>query len=83
MRHVPDQPVGERAFGRDTEWHDHGLVFAQENGRPIDPSADYAAWGRLLVAAGVRPARLHDARHTGATVMRTLGVPDRVRPTRA
>lgn len=28
-------------------------------------------------AAGVREARLHDARHTAATVILILGVPDR------
>ena len=59
-------------------WEDHGLVFCQPNGRPIDPSADHRAWRALLDAAGVRQARLHDARHTAATVMLTLGVPPRV-----
>jgi len=53
-------------------------VFAQPNGRPIDPRSDHRAWRDLLSAAGVRPARLHDARHTAATVMLTLGVPARV-----
>lgn len=59
-------------------WEDHGLVFAQVNGRPIDPSADYKAWRELLVAAGVRRARLHDARHTAATLLLQQGVPARV-----
>ena len=59
-------------------WEDHGLVFAQPNGRPIDPSGDLRAWGELLKAAGVRPVRLLDARHTAATMMLTLGVPARV-----
>lgn len=59
-------------------WEDHGLVFAQPNGLPIDPRADHRAWRRLLADAGVRPARLHDARHTAATVMLTLGIPPRV-----
>ncbi|MGH3548351.1 MAG: tyrosine-type recombinase/integrase, partial [Pseudonocardiaceae bacterium] len=34
-------------------------------------------WKQLLEAAGVRDARLHDARHTAATVLLELGVPDR------
>ena len=59
-------------------WEDHGLVFCQPTGRPIDPRSDHRAWRSLLVDAGVRPARLHDARHTAATVMLTLGVPARV-----
>ncbi|MEU7807894.1 site-specific integrase [Micromonospora chalcea] len=55
-----------------------GLVFAQPNGRPIDPRADWAAWKQLCRAAGVREARLHDARHTAASVLLAQGVPARV-----
>ena len=50
-------------------WEDHDLVFVQPSGRPIDPSADWAAWKALLRSAGVRDARLHDARHTAATLL--------------
>ncbi len=59
-------------------WDDHGLVFAQPNGRPIDPRSDHRQWQALIQRAGVPPARLHDARHTAATVMLSLGVPARV-----
>jgi integrase len=59
-------------------WEDHGLVFAQVNGRPIDPGADWKAWKALLRAAGLRDARLHDARHTAATLLLTQHVPARV-----
>ena len=52
-------------------------MFAQPNGRPIDPTMDRTEWKRLLVDAGVRDARLHDARHTAATVLLLLGVPER------
>jgi integrase len=31
----------------------------------------------LLASAGVRDGRLHDARHTAATVLLLLGVPER------
>ena len=61
-----------------SEWQDHGLVYTQVNGRPIDPRSDHRQWQALLKRAGVPPARLHDARHTAATVMLTLGVPARV-----
>jgi integrase len=54
------------------------LRHLTEFGRPIDPSSDYAAWKALLQSAGVRDARLHDARHTAATLMLTMGVPARV-----
>jgi len=59
-------------------WDDGDLVFAQPNGRPVDPKADYQAWKDLLTEAGVREARLHDARHTAATLLLTQGVPARV-----
>ncbi|MDQ3105751.1 MAG: site-specific integrase [Actinomycetota bacterium] len=61
-----------------SEWKDHGLVFAQPNGKPIDPRADNRAWKALLQAAGVRDARLHDARHTAATLLLLQGVDNRV-----
>jgi integrase len=52
-------------------------MFAQTNGRPIDPTMDRNEWKRLLRDADVREARLHDARHTAATVLLLLGVPER------
>jgi integrase len=59
-------------------WEDHDLVFCQPNGRPLDPRGDHRAWRELLTSAGVRPARLHDARHTAATLLLQQGVPARV-----
>ncbi len=59
-------------------WQEHDLVFAQVDGKPIDPRADWRAWKALLVRAEVRDARLHDARHTAATLLLQQGVPARV-----
>ncbi len=53
-------------------------MFCQANGRPIDARRDWLAWKALLKAAGVRDARLHDARHTAATMLLQQGVPARV-----
>jgi integrase len=58
-------------------WEKGEWVFTQPNGRPIDRRADQRAWKALLQAAGVRNARLHDARHTAATMLLVLGVPTR------
>lgn len=44
-------------------------MFAQPNGRPIDPKADHQAWKELLEEAGVREAWLHDVRLTTATML--------------
>ncbi|MFN3602702.1 MAG: tyrosine-type recombinase/integrase [Dietzia sp.] len=59
-------------------WEEHGLVFTQPNGRPIGPSADSRQWKTLLENAGVREARLHDARHTAATFLLVQEVDPRV-----
>jgi integrase len=58
-------------------WQGDGWVFAQPIGKPTDPRADYGEWKELLTVAGVREARLHDARHTAATMLLVLGVAER------
>jgi integrase len=58
-------------------WHDDRWLFALPNGKPIDPRVDYEDWRNLLKAAAVRPARLHDARHTTATMLLVLRTPIR------
>ena len=61
-----------------TMWHDGNYVFATPAGKPIDPRNDHRAWQQLLRDAGVRRARLHDARHTAATLLLAQGVAPRV-----
>lgn len=56
-------------------WTDSGWVFATPTGGPLNPRTDWDDWKKLLVRAGVRDGRLHDARHTAATVLLLLGVP--------
>jgi integrase len=58
-------------------WMDHRWLFATPTGGPLNPRTDWTDWKKLLVAAGVRDGRLHDARHTAATVLLLLGVPER------
>jgi integrase len=60
------------------KWQDNDLVFAQANGRPIDKNSDWNNWRRLLDAAGVDHVRLHDARHTAATLLLVEHVHPRV-----
>lgn len=59
---APDTAEGRAPKGRGL-WEENDLVFAQENGRPIDPRDDWDDW-KALLAAGVRDARVHDGRHT-------------------
>jgi integrase len=58
-------------------WQEEGWVFTNRLGGPVHPKVDHEAWKALLRAAGVRDARLHDARHTAATMLLVLGVPTR------
>lgn len=59
-------------------WQDHDLIFAQPNGKPVDPRADWREWRRICAGAGVAAYRLHDARHTAATLLLLQGVSTRV-----
>lgn len=59
-------------------WRDLDLVFARPDGSPADPRSDHRAWKSLLARAGIRNARLHDARHTAATLLLAQGVDGRV-----
>lgn len=51
------------------------LVFRTADGKTSGHKINHAAWKELLADAGVRDARLHDARHTTAPL---LQVPARV-----
>lgn len=74
-RHHDDQEA-ERSKAGD-QWQGAGWMFAEPNGGPIDPRRDYQQWRDLLKAAGVQAARLHDARHTAATMLWCFKVPVR------
>jgi integrase len=63
----------ERRSAREI-WPSEGWVFATPDGQPLNPNSDYYEWKRLLKEAGLREARLHDARHTAATVLQGCGV---------
>ncbi|MFG2579594.1 tyrosine-type recombinase/integrase [Streptomyces solisilvae] len=67
----------ERMLARDL-WEEKGYVFTSPTGEPLNPNTDFHRWKDLLKAAKVRDGRLHDARHTAATVLLLLGVPDTV-----
>lgn len=73
--HRAEQNAERLAAG--DQWESNDFVFAQPNGRPIGPRVDWGNWKGLLAAAGVRDVRLHDARHTAATLMLLAGVQPR------
>lgn len=73
-QHQEEQGRERTVAGAD--WQDKGYVFASPTGGPLSPDIDHHIWKRLLRDAGVRDGRLNDARHTAATVLLLLGVPD-------
>lgn len=77
LRRHKDTQGRERALARDL-WTEKGYVFTSPVGEPLNPNTDYHKWKELLKAAEVRDGRLHDARHTAATVLLILGVADAV-----
>jgi Phage integrase family len=54
---------------------DSGYVAVNEAGQPYTPDTLTRMWHKLAKAAGVRPIRLHDARHSCGTALHLRGVP--------
>lgn len=59
-------------------WADSGHVFVREDGAPCHPEHLSDRFERLCAATGVRRIRLHDARHTAASLMLADGTPIKV-----
>lgn len=59
-------------------WKNSPCVFTTETGCSIDPRNDYRSFKSLLKSAGLRDARLHDLRHTAASLLLLQGVAPRV-----
>lgn len=55
-------------------WEDHGLVFANEIGRPVDPSNLRRIVQRLCVRAEIKPISPYELRHTAATLLVESGM---------
>ncbi|MFF9237238.1 tyrosine-type recombinase/integrase [Streptomyces sp. NPDC014801] len=73
--HLKAQEAERQVAGQ--RWEENGLVFPDEYGRSPSHRRDWTEWKALLKEAKVRDGRLHDARHTAATVLLILGVPER------
>jgi len=59
-------------------WHDHGLVVTREDGTWVRPDSWTAAFDRHVRDARLPRLRLHDLRHTHATLLLKAGVPPKV-----
>jgi integrase len=57
---------------------DDSLVFCHEDGSPLLPDTITHAWIKLVRKTGLRNIRLHDARHSHASLMLKLGIHPKV-----
>jgi len=53
---------------------DSDLLFGDLEGKPVLPSTLTHAWSRIVKRAGLKPIRLHDARHAHASLMLKQGI---------
>ena len=65
------------AFGR-AEWPTHDLVFTRADGEPLHPQQFTRWFGQHVKAAGLPRIRLHDLRHTHATLALQAGIHPKV-----
>jgi integrase len=63
--------------GNSHEWTARDLVFTTRTGRPVEPRNLARSFERITAKARLRTIRLHDLRHTAATLLKDLGVPAR------
>jgi integrase len=59
-------------------WSKSGFVFTTDHGTPIEPRNFVRSFKRLCERADVRPIRVHDTRHTCASLLAALDVHPRV-----
>lgn len=71
---MTDETMKELSLLQSSTQEVNGLVFTADNGLPLSSHTDYNNWQRALKLCGIAPKRLHDARHTAATLMYSQGV---------
>jgi integrase len=55
-------------------WGEVNFIFTNSVGKPIEPRKALNKWKQLLSCAELKERRLHDARHTFATVLLQSGI---------
>jgi len=62
----------------DEAWVETGLVFTLENGAALDPESVSRYWRQAVKMSMLPPIRLHDLRHTHATLALQAGIHPKV-----
>jgi integrase len=74
--HRQNQKVEKAEWG--AQYQDQDLVFCKGDGSPIHPHTFSQAFERIVAKSGLPRIRLHDLRHTHATIALRAGVPVKV-----
>ncbi len=85
---LPAEAIGVLAKHRERQEHnramlglpltDDALVFSAPEGKPLRPNTITRAWQMLAAKCGLKVIRLHDARHTHASLLLKWGVSAKV-----
>ncbi len=59
-------------------WRDNDLIVCTSTGTPINPNNVTRSYNRLVIRSGVPRIRVHDMRHTAATMLLRAGVPAKI-----
>jgi integrase len=66
--------IGKWQTSCNDKWVNLNLVFPGDSGAARSSHIDYNEWQKALKLCGIEPHRLHDARHTAATLMYSQGI---------
>jgi integrase len=67
IRHQVEQELARGVVG--DSWDSANYVFTNSRGGPLDESNFSKQWARFIVTNGLRHIRIHDLRHTFATML--------------
>jgi integrase len=77
LRQHRDRQLEERGAAGPA-WTESGHVFVREDGEPYHPQRIAQLFQRATRQAGLPPIRLHDLRHTSATLALSAGIHPKV-----
>ena len=62
-----------------TAWQDNDLIFCREDGSPWPPDYVSRRFKEIATAAGLPVIKLHEGRHSAASLARDAGVDPKIR----
>jgi integrase len=73
-----DQPILQEELEAGERWLETGLVFTSREGGPLEPITLHRDFKQMLVDAKISATRLHDLRHSTASLLLAQGTHLRV-----